>query len=247
MKPDFEPPSSADTHAGTQASALCDVLRRDLLEGKLKPKQRLQLKFLMEEYAVGQTPLREALNRLASEGLVEVRDQRGFVVAGISADELRELTRTRCWLEERALRESMAAAAQDWEENLVLAWHRLAKAPRSLSTETFVSNPEWERLHRAFHRQLIAGCGSKYLISYCEQLADLLYRYRQLSIRRAFQSRNVRDEHETILKAVVDGDADRAVALLTDHYRSTADVILADRTVWDGPKNAKSGASNNNL
>ncbi|WP_407050876.1 GntR family transcriptional regulator [Methyloraptor flagellatus] len=217
------------------------MLRRDLLEGKLKPKQRLQLKFLMEEYAVGQTPLREALNRLASEGLVEVRDQRGFVVAGISADELRELTRTRCWLEERALRESMAAASQDWEENLVLAWHRLAKAPRSLSTETFVTNPEWERLHRAFHRQLIAGCGSKYLISYCEQLADLLYRYRQLSIRRAFQSRNVRDEHETILRAVVDGDADRAVALLTDHYRSTADVILADRSVWDGQENAKSG------
>lgn len=241
MKTDFELPPSADAHAGTQASALCDVLRRDLLEGKLKPKQRLQLKFLMEEYAVGQTPLREALNRLASEGLVEVRDQRGFVVAGISADELRELTRTRCWLEERALRESMAAASQDWEENLVLAWHRLAKAPRSLSTETFVTNPEWERLHRAFHRQLIAGCGSKYLISYCEQLADLLYRYRQLSIRRAFQSRNVRDEHETILRAVVDGDADRAVALLTDHYRSTADVILADRSVWDGQENAKSG------
>lgn len=220
--------------AGTQASALCDRLRRDLLEGKLRPSQRLQMKTLMEEYQAGQTPLREALNRLASEGLVQVRDQRGFVVTGISADELRELTKTRCWLEERALREGMATAAPEWEENLVLAWHRLAKAPRSLASDHFVSNPEWERLHRAFHRQLIVGCGSRWLVSYCEQLADLLYRYRQLSISRAYPTRNVRDEHETILRAVVDGDTDRAVALLTDHYRSTADVILADPTVFGG-------------
>jgi DNA-binding GntR family transcriptional regulator len=222
----------SDDRAATQASALCDRLRRDLLEGRLKPSRRLQLKYLMNQYNVGQTPIREALNRLASEGLVEVRDQRGFVVSGISADELRELTKTRCWLEERALRESMSAASQEWEEALVLAWHRLAKAPRSLSRDVFDSNPEWERLHRLFHRQLIIGCGSRWLVGYCEQQADLLYRYRQLSIRKVYPTRNVKDEHEAILKAVIDGDADRAVALLTAHYQGTADVILADPEVF---------------
>ncbi|GGH07041.1 GntR family transcriptional regulator [Alsobacter metallidurans] len=218
----------------TQASALCDRLRRDLLEGRLRPSRRLQLKYLMQQYDAGQTPIREALNRLASEGLVEIRDQRGFVVAGISADELRELTKTRCWLEERALRESMAAASPEWEEALVVAWHRLSKAPRSLSREVFDSNPEWERLHRIFHRQLIIGCGSRWLVNYCEQQADLLYRYRQLSIRRVYPTRNVKDEHEAILKAVVDGDAEGAVALLTAHYQGTANVILSDPDVF-GP------------
>jgi DNA-binding GntR family transcriptional regulator len=225
-------PAVAHGLSTTQATTLCDRLRRDLLEGRLKPRRKLAMRFLMEQYQAGQTPIREALNRLASEGLVEQRDQRGFVVAGISMDELRELTRTRCWLEERALRESLSAASAEWEEGLLLAWHRLSKTPRSLASDRFESNPEWERLHRRFHRQLIGGCGSKWLIAYCEQQADLHYRYRQLSIRKIYPRRNVKDEHEAITKAAVDGDADGAVALLIAHYQSTADIILADPEVF---------------
>lgn len=218
----------------TQATTLCDRLRRDLLEGRLKPRRKLQMRFLMEQYQAGQTPIREALNRLASEGLVEQRDQRGFVVAGISMDELRELTRTRCWLEERALRESLKAASAEWEEGLLLACHRLSKTPRSLASDRFDSNPEWERAHRHFHRQLISGCGSKWLIAYCEQQAGLHTRYRQLSIQKIYPKRNIKEEHEAIAKAAVEGDADRAVALLIAHYQSTADIILADPEVFSG-------------
>jgi len=216
----------------TQASSLCDRLRTDLLEGRLRPGQKLQLKFLMETYQVGQTPVREALNRLASEGLVALRDQRGFTVTGISLDELRELTRTRSWLEERALRESMKSASPAWEEGVVLAWHRLSKTRRSLSDAGLDSNPEWERLHRLFHRQLILGCGSRWLVGYIDQQVDLLYRYRQLSARKAFPTRNLYEEHEAIVRAVVDGDADRAVARLMAHFQASADVILADPTVF---------------
>lgn len=224
-------PLSADL-ATTQASTLCDRLRIDLLEGRLKPGRKLQLKFLMEEYQAGQTPIREALNRLASEGLVALRDQRGFTVTEISIPELLELTRTRIWLEERALRESMKAASVEWEEGVVLAWHRLSKTKRSLSETGLESNPEWDRLHRLFHRQLISGCGSRWLIAYCDQLVDLLYRYRQLSARKAFPTRNLHEEHEAITHAVVSGEADRAVALLSAHFQASADVISADPTLF---------------
>ena len=86
---------------------------------------------------------------------------------GISAEDLAEITKTRCWLEEIALRESIAARTTAWEEALVLAHHRLAKTPRSLSAERFEDNPEWEPLHRAFHRALIGGCGSRWLLGFC--------------------------------------------------------------------------------
>jgi DNA-binding GntR family transcriptional regulator len=220
----------------TQASTLCDRLRKDLLEGRLKPGRKLQIKFLTDEYEVGQTPIREALNRLASEGLVELRDQRGFVVTGISVDELRELTKTRCWLEETALRQSMKAASPEWEEGLVLAWHRLSRTPRSTAPDRFESNPEWERLHRLYHRHLISGCGSRWLIAYCEQQADLLYRYRQFSGRKIYPNRNVKEEHEAIVKTVLDGDANKAVRLLIAHYQATADIILADSAIFAGSK-----------
>ncbi|WP_315813272.1 MULTISPECIES: GntR family transcriptional regulator [unclassified Bradyrhizobium] len=216
----------------TQASHVYDRLREDLLSGRLAPSRKLQMRFLTETYQTGQTPLREALNRLTADGLVEVREQRGFYVKDISRAELAELTKTRCWVEALALRESMAAATPDWEEQLVLAQHRLSRAPRSLSATTFEDNPEWERLHWIYHRVLISNCGSQSLIAFCGQLADQLYRYRRLSIRKAFPSRPVGDEHADIVNAVLDADTERAVALLTAHYQRTADVILQDETIF---------------
>jgi DNA-binding GntR family transcriptional regulator len=176
--------------------------------------------------------LREALNRLTADGLVECREQRGFSVADISRNELVELTKTRCWVESLALRESIAASTPQWEEQLLLAGHRLGKTPRSLKSEQFEDNPEWERLHRAFHRTLIGNCGSQSLIAFCGQLADQLYRYRRLSIQKAFLSRHVADEHQAIMSAVLSGGTDQAVALLAAHYQQTAEVILRDRRIF---------------
>jgi DNA-binding GntR family transcriptional regulator len=91
----------------TRATSLYDQLRADLLGGALEPGTKLAIEALAEHYATSATPLREALNRLVADGLVERREQRGFVVAGISEHDLAEITKTRCWLEEIALRESI--------------------------------------------------------------------------------------------------------------------------------------------
>lgn len=222
----------AGASAATLATNLYDRIRADLLDGKLEPGRKLQIEFLCDHYQAGQTPVREALNRLTSDGLVERRDQRGFAVAGISASDLREITRTRCWLEEVALREAFATRSVEWEEQVVLAYHRLSKVPRSLSDSEYTENPEWERLHRAFHRALIGGCQSRWLINFCEQLADQLYRYRQLSVRRVYPKRPEREEHRAMLEAVVAGDAGAAIGLVTSHYKKTADIILADAELF---------------
>ncbi|OYU68507.1 MAG: GntR family transcriptional regulator, partial [Burkholderiales bacterium PBB5] len=174
------------------------------------------------------SPLREALNRLVSDGLVERREQRGCVVAGISAADLAEITQTRCWLEEIALRESIAAHTTAWEEGLVLAHHRLTQTPRSLSDSRFEDNPAWEPLHRAFHRALIAGCGSRWMLAFCEQLADQHHRYRRLSAPRAFAKRAVKSEHQQLMEAALASRADEAVALLKTHFERTAKIIRDD-------------------
>jgi DNA-binding GntR family transcriptional regulator len=109
---------------------------------------------------------------------------------------------------------------------LLLAQHRLGRTPRSLNAEHFEDNPEWEKLHRIYHRNLIGNCGSQSLIAFCGQLADQLYRYRRLSIRKVFPSRHVTDEHQAITNVVLSGDADAAVTLLT------AAVILQDQRIF---------------
>jgi DNA-binding GntR family transcriptional regulator len=217
--------------APTAATSVHERLRADILSGRLLPG-RLTIRTLSERYGVGQTPLREALNRLAADGLLLAEDQRGFAVPGISAEELEELTRTRCWLEERALRESIAAATEAWEEALVLAAHRLSRTPRTL--EGGMLNPSWEERHRAFHEALISNCGSRWLMGFCRQLTDRHQRYRHLAAARSRAARDVEAEHREILEATLRRNADAAVALLSAHYWRTARVILEDRSLFPG-------------
>lgn len=228
------PALASDPGAATRATNLYDRLRTDLLDGAIQPGSKLAIEALAERYATSATPLREALSRLVADGLVRKLEQRGFAAAGISADDLAEITQTRCWLEEIALRASITSHSRAWEEALVLAHHRLARTPRSLSDERFQDNPEWEPLHRAFHRALIADCGSRWLLAFCEQLADQHQRYRRLSASRAFAKRGVKNEHQQLLEAALGGRADEAVTLLHAHYQRTAKIILNDPRLFMG-------------
>ena len=117
---------AAETH-GTLASSVYDRLRGDILTGILAPDEKLRTEALRVRYGVGNSPLREALNRLSVDGLVTRVDQKGFRVASASHAELEELVRTRCWLEEIALRESIAHGDAAWEERLLIAYHRLTR------------------------------------------------------------------------------------------------------------------------
>ena len=112
-----EPKKVAST---TVASSVYDQLRLDILTGDLRPGEKLRSEFLRDRYHAGISPVREALNRLATERLVCREDQRGFHVAAVSKAGLIELTKTRCWVEEIALRESIEHGDDTWEEGIVL-------------------------------------------------------------------------------------------------------------------------------
>ncbi|MEM6464673.1 MAG: GntR family transcriptional regulator [Pseudomonadota bacterium] len=203
---------------------LTDRLRDDILNGALPPGQKLKIETLREQYEVGASPVREALSMLTAEGLVQRLDQRGFRVSDISVSGFEELLRTRCWLEERALRESIASGSPAWEEGVLLAHHRLTKTPRT-SGQSEVASPQWERAHRMFHMSLLSACGSDFLIGFCEQLYDLNIRYRNIAGTVAYPSRNVADEHQAICEAAIGRQADEAVRLLIAHYTDTGEFL----------------------
>jgi GntR family carbon starvation induced transcriptional regulator len=82
-----------------------ELLRRDILKGVFMPEEKLQIEAVSEKYDIGAVPLREALNRLSAEGLVERIKQRGFFVAPLAVDDLEQLVSTRIWAETKALSE----------------------------------------------------------------------------------------------------------------------------------------------
>ncbi len=218
--------AGADEHA-TRSGAVYARLRQDIIQGRLEPGEKLRIEQVSERYGVTSTPVREALNQLAMEGFVLRREQRGFTVAETSLDEMRELVWTRCEIEGLALRAALRQRSQAWEEELLLAWHRLARTNRSVEPNTFRDNPAWETAHRTFHMTLIAPCPSHFLREFCGRLADHAIRYRLSAMHAIYPRRDVEAEHRTILDAVLAGQDEQAVTLLAEHYQRTAAILLS--------------------
>jgi DNA-binding GntR family transcriptional regulator len=221
-------PPSADGNIGTtRASAVYEQLRADITHGVLEPGSKLRVEAMCQRYNVGASPLREALSRLSSEGLVDRTDQRGFNVTALKWDELPILTNSRAQIESLALRESINARDTVWEHELVLLVHQLSRTPRSLAQAEYIPNPEWEALHRAFHKVLLARCPSRWMRGFCDSLADEAYRFRQVAAGQNFSSRNEHTEHVAIFEAAIAGHADEAVKLLVKHYTRTATLVAS--------------------
>ncbi|EFL87722.1 GntR family transcriptional regulator [Ahrensia sp. R2A130] len=218
---------NASAGSPSMTSRAYAALKQDIISGALHPGAKLKIEQLRERYDVGTSPIREALSLLTSDHFVERIDQRGFRVSKASTAEFAELLKTRCWLEERALRESIANGSQAWEEQVVLANYRLSRIPRSQAADHFVANAEWEAAHKLFHMTLIAECGSTMLLKFCDQLYDQNVRYRQLSGTQAYPNRDVAEEHSAICDAVLARDADLASQRLMEHYQQTS-IYLAD-------------------
>lgn len=209
----------------TRATAVYQKLRSDIADGLIAPGSKLRVELMSGKYGVGATPLREALSRLSAEGLVVRNDLRGFSVAPLNWAELPILTETRIRLETLALRDAVTARTQDWEDRLVLLLHRLGRTPRSLTKQSHQPNPDWEALHRDFHRALLSTCPSRWLLSYCDKLAEEAYRLRQLAASGPSKKRNEHAEHLSIMDAAIRGNSELAIKLLSAHYRKTEELV----------------------
>jgi GntR family carbon starvation induced transcriptional regulator len=207
----------------TATSVLFAQLRRDIVQCRLLPGEKLRIEVLRDRYGVGSSPIREALNRLSSEGLVVLQDQKGFRVAEVSLEDLHELTRTRCLINEITLREAIMNGDDPWEEGIVLAYHRLERAVKRQEESGRVDDEEWDERHRIFHNSLISTCGSKWLRNFSMTLFDYAARYRRLS--QTAVPRNRTEEHRVIMEAVINRDIPNAVRLLNEHALLTTKIV----------------------
>ncbi|WP_424192013.1 GntR family transcriptional regulator [Ampullimonas aquatilis] len=225
---------NSDLVARTQASIITDALRQDIIAGVFPPDSKLKLRELSERYAVGTIPLREALSRLAMSGFVDVEDQRGFRVAGISEAELSDITNVRQRLEADALRDSIKHGDVNWETELMSANHRLSRIPMLLKEPVEILNPEWEKAHCALHDALLAGSTSNWLQKLSALLREQTSRYRQLSLRAEKSNfRDVTKEHQQIVDAALKRDAEKACLLLHDHFATTTRLALDNAKLYN--------------
>lgn len=206
------------------------LLRREILRGEIPPDGKLKIDALQRQYALSSSPLREALNRLLAEGLVQSDDHRGFRASPISAEDLRDIAVFRVMLEPIALQESIRNATDDWEAAIIAAFHRLERVEGRLAMAERRGNEEWTARHKAFHLALIGRCPSSRMILTCASLFDLSERYRRFSASHRATPRDVTAEHRELMEAALAHNATKAAALMRDHLGKTADNVLAHLT-----------------
>jgi len=196
-------------------------MKRAIICGELEPGAKLKVETLSKSYGLSSSPIREALNRLAQDGIVTASDNKGFRVAPISVEDFQEISRLRILLECEALSDAMTYGDDTWEGDILASFHRLSAAEKRLETGPVALDDDWSSRHKAFHFALFSACPSPLLLGLINSLFDRAERYRRYSARHRQVARNKNNEHQLLMKAVLSGDKAKATAMLRQHIEQT--------------------------
>jgi len=186
-------------------------LRDRIVTLRLAPGTALREDDLMRELAIGRTPLREAVKRLALESLVAVQPRRGTFVTSVDSADIAHITEVRVELEAQAA--SLAAVRMDDAGR-----RRLLDLTAELDALAADAGPEpLIRLDERVHREIWQAAGNPYLLDTLERLFALSLRVWYLVLDRVPTLGGTVHDQGLLLQAVAGGDAERAGALMREH------------------------------
>lgn len=208
----------------TLANQSFAILKEAIVRGQFAPGEKLQVAKLKSFLQVGPTPIREALSRLVSTGLVEMEPNRGFFVKKITPEEVRDVYTTFGLIEKLALSQAIDVGDAAWEGRILSALHQLAAVENGPPPIEFA---KWLPLNYQFHLALVSACPLPSLLKIRENLYQELDRFCFISalINEESLSMNHR-EHAQIAKAVIGRDKEKAISLTSKHLEKAMQDIL---------------------
>lgn len=198
-------------------------LRDDIIEGRLSPNEKLRVEHMKAHYHVGAGTLREAITRLVSDALVVAEGQRGFRVAPIALDDLKDLTQLRLHIEIDALRQSIRRGDAAWRARLRQSFDELSAFEQPIRAE---HRARWELLNARFHETLTSAHESPWTVMVLRLLSRHGERYRRYAIGLGESGRDVHAEHREIYEFAMAGKEARAALALEAHIRATPDLLM---------------------
>jgi GntR family transcriptional regulator, vanillate catabolism transcriptional regulator len=214
----------ADFQGASQTARATLSLRELLLEGKFTPGERIREVPLAEELGVSRIPLRIALERLANEGLLEVRPTTGFVVPQFSVNDIYDSIHLRGLMEGRAAR---LAAERVKDPREVAALHALSYEMIALvqrQTLTLDCLASYIELNVQFHVELLRLSGSRIIRRAMEHVNSLPFASPSSFLRRHYLAPQFRemfllalDHHRGVADAIVNHDGERAETIMHEH------------------------------
>lgn len=201
-----------------------DKLRAAILEGDLKPGEKINIERVAETFGISRTPIREALKALETEGMVQLQPNRGAIVEPQAWQEIQHRFRMRSLLEGYAA--ELACERRDPE--LVSFLQQNCSQVRAQCNRSQAVSPSRARkiadLNRSFHRAIWEASDSRTLVRFLEAL-DLPQSFSD-SIYLEESSRDlVLQEHQAIVDAFLSGDNEKARELMSGHIQMSGSLL----------------------
>ncbi len=195
-------------------------LREDILSGKYEEHEELKEVAIGEELGVSRTPVREAFRQLELEGLIQIIPNKGAYVTGITEKDVKDIYMIRSlleglcarWATEHITQEQM----EEMEENIYLSKFHAQKGHLDQLAE----------LDNRFHDIMYEACDSKILEHQLKDFHQYVLRVRRKTLASKNRGPKSNEEHEEILQAIKDGDADRAEQLANRHMINAYDNMV---------------------
>jgi len=234
--------TSPETYA-TKSQFAYELVRDRILAHEYGPGAVLNQATLARELGISTTPLREALRRLAAEGLIELQSHRDARVTDLSAEEARDLVEIRLALDPLAAQLAAERRTRDDLVELKAALVGLVPLPNDPALSQLVA-------HRRYHRAIYRAAHNDILIATLDGLWDKADRYRFVGLQepRDQSERDARAaEHESLLDAIAGGDGALAAETMRKHIQASLGAKAAFRmgvqraSITDLSPHAKSG------
>lgn len=202
------------------ADAVADEIRQLILSGEIADGSPLRQDALAEQMGTSRIPVREALSRLESEGLVASFPHRGYVVTGLSRSDIEELFDLRGMLEPELIRRAIPKMTRD---DLAVAATILEEYNAALLTDDVDS---WGDLNRRFHMALYAPSGRAKTLDIVRSLLVNADRYTRLVMTVGYGIGKAQEDHGGLLDLCQRGLVNQAVALTRDHIERTGTDLI---------------------
>jgi len=199
-----------------------EKLRQDILDGVLKPGQILRQEELARSANVSRVPLREAMSKLESEGLIVLRPRRGYAVTSLQQSDIVEIFELRAVMEEHA---GYIAARARTTEDVEIAG-RLLLAMESREPVDARNFGAWARDNYDFHSHIIASSHRPRLLRIASSLRDSVEHYVRVEAAMTGHVNDAFDEHREIFEAFEAGDAAGLARISREHVQNTAQRLL---------------------
>lgn len=198
-----------------------ETIKRNILSNQYPPGHHALEQELADELEMSRTPVREALIRLANEGLVELIPRRGMRVIPLSPDDMKELYEVIGGLENVAIK---LIGERDPGPDAYAVMLKATEAMDAALQEDDLDT--WAQQDTIFHREILNLSGNALLKSIVHSLNDKVYRARSITLRLRPKPVNSTQEHREMVEALVRGDVEEARRIHDAHRSNTAKVII---------------------